>query len=235
MSHWGYPVGWISDTDPRDVVRRRILGDFRTLEHDNALEDADDSFLIIIDEGDSEVIDLSLATSFHPKSDRGETPVTDDTLSTNSDFESRSSTPRRWAIYPETYFSSHHLTVYNGMTLGSSTVATSYSGNTFTAERRALWEQIVSGTHTAKVLVPPWRLPGAFSSLQSHNENQPPPPPPRSSPPPLPPSPPPFPTPSPPPARPKYFSLATVAEDDSDNSDMDMDLSDDESLVLHKS
>jgi hypothetical protein len=31
----------------------------------------------------------------------------------------------------------------------------------------------------------------------------------------------------PPPAHPRYCTLATVAEDDSNNSDMDMDLSDD--------
>ncbi|KAG1723691.1 hypothetical protein EDB19DRAFT_1898037 [Suillus lakei] len=227
ISCWGYPAGWISDTNPRDAVRQRILGDFRALVHDHPLEDADDSFLIINDEEDREMIDLSLATSFYPKPSGDETPVTDDTLSVNSDVEPHLSTPRRWAIYPNSYFSSHHLTVYNGMAFMPSTVATFRPGTTFTAERRALWEQIISGTQTTKALVPPWRLPGAFSSLQSHNENPPPPPP--SIPPPLPPSPPPFPPPPPPPpAHPQYCALVTVADDDSNSSDMDMDLSDDE-------
>ncbi|KAG1827533.1 uncharacterized protein BJ212DRAFT_1494527 [Suillus subaureus] len=222
MSYWGYPAGWISDTDPRDTVRQRILGDFRTLAHSHPLEDPDDSFLIVSDEEDREVIDLSLATSFYPKSGGDETPVVDDTLSTNSDLEPRSLTPRRWATYPNDYFSSDHLAVYNGMTFMPSDVANSRHSITFTAERRALWEQIISGTQSAKAPVPPWRLPGAFSSLQSHIEYQPPPPP--SAPPPLPPSPPPFP-PSPP-AYPQYCAL--VADDDSNNGDMDMDLSDDE-------
>lgn len=222
MSCWGYPAGWISDTDPRDAVRQRILGDFRTPVHGHSLEDADDSFLIVSDEEDHEVIDLSLATSFYPQSGGGETPVVDDTLSANSDLEPPLSILRRWAIYPNDYFSSDHLTVYNGMTFMPLNVATSRPSNTFTAERRALWEQIISGTQS-KALVPPWRLPGAFSSLQSYIEYQPPPPP--STPPPLPPSPPPFP---PPPAHPRYYALVTVAEDDSDNNAMDMDLSDDE-------
>ncbi|KAG2350086.1 hypothetical protein BDR05DRAFT_995026 [Suillus weaverae] len=222
MSCWGYPAGWISDTDPRDAVRQRILGDFRTPVHGHSLEDADDSFLIVSDEEDHEVIDLSLATSFYPQSGGGETPVVDDTLSANSDLEPPLSILRRWAIYPNDYFSSDHLTVYNGMTFMPLNVATSRPSNTFTAERRALWEQIISGTQS-KALVPPWRLPGAFSSLQSYIEYQPPPPP--STPPPLPPSPPPFP---PPPAHPRYCALVTVAEDDSDNNAMDMDLSDDE-------
>lgn len=219
MSYWGYPAGWISDTDPRDAVRQRILGDFRTPVHGHPLEDADDdSFLIVSDEEDHEVIDLSLATSFYPKSSRDETPVVDNTL---PDSEPRSSTPRRWAIYPNDYFSSDHLTVYNGMTSIPSDVATSHPSNTFTVDRRALWEEIISGA--PKALVPPWRLPGAFSSLQSHIEYQPLPPP--SAPPPLPPSPPPFP---PPPALSRYCALVTVAEDDSNNTEMDMDFSDDE-------
>ncbi|KIK44538.1 hypothetical protein CY34DRAFT_79631 [Suillus luteus UH-Slu-Lm8-n1] len=223
MSYWGYPAGWISDTDPRDAVRQRILGDFRTPVHSHPLEDADDdAFLIVSDEEDREVIDLSLATSFYPKSSGDETPVVNNTLSANSDSEPRSSTPRRWATYPNDYFSSDHLFVYNGMIPIPSDVATSRRGNTFTAERRALWEEIISGA--PKTLVPPWRLPGAFSSLQSHIEYQPPPP--TSAPPPLPPSPPPFPP--PPPALSRYCALVTIAEDDSNNSDMDMDLSDDE-------
>lgn len=225
MSCWGYPAGWISDTDPRDAVRQRISGDFHTLVDSHSLEDADDSFLIVSDEEDREVIDLSLATSFYPKSGGDETSVVDDTLSSNSNMGPRSSTPRRWAIYPNDYFSSDHLTVYNGMSFISSDVATSRPSSTFTAERRALWEQIISGTQSANVLVPPWRLPGAFSSLQSHIEYQPPPPPPPSTPPPLPPTPP---FPPPPAAHPQYCALVTVAEDDSNSSDIDMDLSDDE-------
>ncbi|KAG1858056.1 hypothetical protein DFJ58DRAFT_312387 [Suillus subalutaceus] len=212
MSCWGYPAGWISDTDPRDAVRQRILGDFHTLTHDHPLEDVDDSFLIISDEEDRKVIDLSLATSFYPKSGGDETPVVDDTSSANSDLEPRSSTARRWATYPNDYFSSNHLTVYNGMIFMPSDLATSRPSITFTAERRALWEQIISGTQSAKALVPPWRLPEAFSSLQSHIEYQPPPPP--STPPPLPPSPPPFP---PPPAHPQSCALVTVADDDSND------------------
>ncbi|KAG2103931.1 hypothetical protein BD769DRAFT_1676296 [Suillus cothurnatus] len=167
MSCWGYPAGWISDTDPRDAVRQRISGDFHTLVDSHSLEDADDSFLIVSDEEDREVIDLSLATSFYPKSGGDETSVVDDTLSSNSDMGPRSSTPRRWAIYPNDYFSSDHLTVYNGMSFISSDIATSRPSSTFTAERRALWEQIISGTQSANVLVPPWRLPGAlyFSAI----------------------------------------------------------------------
>lgn len=221
MSYWGYPAGWISDIDPRDAVRQRILGDFDTLIHGDPLEDADDSFLVISGEEDHEVIDLSLATSFYFKPGGDETPVVDDALSASSDSELRSLTPRRWATYPDDYFSSDHLTVYNGATLVSLDGATSRPSNTFTAERRALWEQIISGTQSANVLVPPWRLPGAFSSLQSHIEYQPPPPP--STPPPLPPSPPSLP---PPPAHPQYCALITATEDDSNDSDMDMDLSD---------
>ncbi|KAG2150744.1 uncharacterized protein EDB93DRAFT_1103443 [Suillus bovinus] len=227
MSYWGYPAGWISDTDPRDAVRQRILGELGTLVHGHPLEDDDDSFLIVSDEEDREVIDLNLATSFYLKAGGDETSIVDDTLSANSDLELHSSTTRRWATYPDDYFSSNHLTVYNGTILVSSYAATSHSSNTFTAERRALWEQIISGTQSANALVPPWRFPGAFSSLPSYIEHQPPPPP--STPPPLPPSPLPLPLPFPPqPAHHQYHALVTAAEDDSNNGDMDMDLSDDE-------
>jgi zinc finger CCHC domain-containing protein 8 len=219
MSRWGYPAGWVGDTNPRDAVRQRILEGFRTVTHDNLSEDGDRSFFILSDEQDREVINLTLATLSYPNRGGDETPVTDDTSSVNSDLEPPSSTPRRWAIYPTTYFSSERLTVYNGTPLTPSTIATARPGSTFTAERKALWDTIISGSHLANTVVPPWRMPRAF---QSHDENRPPPPP--STPPPLPPPPPPFP---PPPVHPS-LSATFTAPDDPNNSDTDMDLSDDE-------
>ncbi|KAG1728629.1 uncharacterized protein EDB91DRAFT_1239349 [Suillus paluster] len=226
MSQWGYPIGWMSDEDPRDSVRQRILGDFLTA-------DADDSFLIISDEKDREVLDLNLAMSFYPKPDGAEKPVTDDSSPANSDLEPLSSTPRRWAIYPTTYFSSHHLTVYNGTAFMPLTVATSRPGSTFTAERRALWEQIISGTlyceYAGSSLEIAWSI--FFAAIARREPTYHPPTHHHHPPPPLhchllrlP-----FLPPPPPPTRPQYLALSTFAEADASNSsDMDMDLSDDE-------
>lgn len=233
MSLWGYPVGWVGETDPIDIVRQRILEDFRTVTYDNSPEDVDLSFFIFSDEQDNEVVDLTLATISCPNRGGDETPLTDSTTSINSDLEPPSPKPRRWAIYPTTHFSSERLTVYNGMPLTPSIIGTTRPGNTFTAERKALWEQITSGSHLANALVPPWRLPGVWGLSevpQSYDENQPPPP--LSAPPPLPPPPlpllpsPPLPRPSPP-ARPSQFVTAATP-DDPNNSDMDINLSDDE-------
>lgn len=215
MSCWGYPVGWVGDTDPRDAVRQRILKDF----HDSPSEDVDHSFFIFDDEQGHEVMDLTLATPSYPNQGADKSRAADDNSSVNSDSELLSSTPRRWAIYPTTYFSSERLVVYNGIPLTPSIIATARPGNTFIAERRTLWQQIISGSHFANTQVPPWRLPGI---LQSHDENQPPPP--LTAPPPLPPPPPFLPPPPPHPSQ----SIAAAKLDDPNNSDMDMDLSDDE-------
>ena len=219
MSRWGYPVGWIGDTDPRDVVRRRILEGFRTAAHESPSEDADHSFFIFSDEQGHEVMNLTLPTSSCPNRRGDETSTSHDTSSADSDSELPSPTLRRWAIYPATYFSSERLTVYNGIPLTPSTIATARPGNTFTAERKALWQQIISESH---VRVPPWRLAGI---LQSHDKHQSPPPTSNLL---LPPPPPPFPPPPLPPLPCPYQFVTAAKPDDPNDSEMDMELSDDE-------
>ncbi|KAF8969659.1 hypothetical protein BDZ97DRAFT_1794503 [Flammula alnicola] len=90
ISVWGYPRGWVSETDPRDRVRARIWNE---------------------NEGDvDDELDGDALFEIH-----GTVILSSNSQSTNSSYRSPSSTngvPIRWAHYPSSYFSSQHLVLY---------------------------------------------------------------------------------------------------------------------------
>ena len=181
MAYWGYPPGWVGSRDPRQLVCSRVL--------DNKAEELAvtsewEPFLIFEGMDDDEEIDLrgfSLGgpSISSPAGSSSTAPV---------DVE-----PTRWAVYPNTYFSSTALSVYSGAPLGRVASSPHRVSATFTPERRALWERILSGGSGTDSIpsVPPWRLPGAFGALSvaENVANDIVPPPPPTTPPPLPPAP----------------------------------------------
>lgn len=153
---WGYPKGWYSVQDPRELMKERILT--------NGENDCQDSTPIMIfgdeDESDSEPGSASKDSA------------------TTLDFSSRSHSPeleilpKRWARYPCSYFDSDTLFLY---TPRSQIVPFEDSCppsllndqvSTFTPERQRLWERIISGEVAESghaMSHAPWRLSNAFS------------------------------------------------------------------------
>ena len=171
MAYWGYPPGWVGHRDPGQLVCSRILED--EAEGQVAATELD-SLTIFEGADDDEEIDLRLFSLRGPSTP---SPAAS-SWTTSVDVE-----PTRWAIYPNTYFSSTALSVFNGTPLDRVSV-------TFVPERRALWERILSG---GLGTVPPWRMLGAFGgssclAVQAAVEDLAPPPP-STTPPPLPNSP----------------------------------------------
>lgn len=172
MAHWGYPPGWVGCRDPRQLIRSRILDD-EAEAYGATL--AWESFMIFEGTDVDEEIDLTLFSLGGPS-----TLSSASSLTTSADVELT-----RWAAYPNTYFSSTALSIYNGTPLGRVASSPSRVSVTFTPERRALWERILSGglgTNSAQS-VPPWRLPGALG-VSAMEEFIPPAP--STTPPPLP-------------------------------------------------
>ncbi|OSD08323.1 DUF836-domain-containing protein [Trametes coccinea BRFM310] len=220
MAFWGYPPGWVGPRDPRERVWELLAG--------AASEDTDEEceFTIIGDEEEERV--LLTHTASPPRArqaDRGS-----------------SSTPRRWAKYPDTYFLWSKLPVYKGssfppMRSEETSPPSNTVSATFDADRQALWQNLLissihpdrqgpSGSESVSS-IPPWRILGNLAADMLAPE-------PARSPPPLPPlSPPPLP-PSPPPALPS-LSAGAVSSTQSQQlpstastmiDDEDMDLSD---------
>lgn len=203
---WGYPRGWTGLVDPRETVHKIITGELE--EETDPVGDDEDSMTIFGDDGDQEQISMSQPTkSRHtipvdelhnplPVREHGDdvNAFVSDTVP-NTEY---SASPKilRWAIYPDTYFLSSVLPVYNGFSLpplpSDSTIHHVYLRQTnspSSAVRRHL---------------------GASSSSISTPH---PPPPPASTPPPLPPM---LPI-----ARPLF-----MPEETDNGSESDMDLSD---------
>lgn len=110
IADYGYPKGWIAEEDPRMSVWRRIVG------HDSSSGSVSDEepfeFMIygdtceIVgpsstpqspeDNDDADSLDMSVSDSEYSGVEEGE-------------IVARESTLRRWAQYPETYFSNHLL------------------------------------------------------------------------------------------------------------------------------
>lgn len=218
MAIWGYPKGWIGTVDPRLQVWKIISGE----DGQDGSDDSDETLFTITGEDHEE---LRLPSGAHAAS----TSRDDDGASTSGSESSGTplepavdetrSRPRRWAKYPNTYFLSSKLFVYNGEGIPEpadephSTVVS----NTFDAERQALWDRIVNASY-ASAPTPP--LP---------SDSLPPPPP--LSPPPLPPaSPPPLPPSIAPPLIPMTTAsvspTAELSEGNIVGDDSDMDLSD---------
>ncbi|CDO70019.1 hypothetical protein BN946_scf184354.g21 [Trametes cinnabarina] len=190
MACWGYPPGWVGTRDPREHVWERLA---------NAADEESDEeydFTIVGDDEEEHMVLSTHGTSFHAVKVAAE----DDRLEP-------SSKPRRWAVFPDTYFLWSKLPVYKGSSLPAvgSDVETSNPSNsvnmTFSADRQALWQSLLAGisepVHRVNLTlgdsstVPPWRLSGVLTIETPAPEPAGPPPPlPPSSPPPLPPHPP---------------------------------------------
>ena len=100
VSFWGYPPGWISHEDPIERVRRRIRDED---DSGGGGEDLKDSCLFTVlnnTSDDSEVLQLDTSFPSAP-------PAPPSVLRT----------PRRWAVYPNTYFLSDILPAYTGRVL----------------------------------------------------------------------------------------------------------------------
>ncbi|GBE81640.1 hypothetical protein SCP_0400110 [Sparassis crispa] len=120
MAYWGYPKGWVSDVDPRERVWKRISEQVT-----DTLENTEDEHLSLIIHGDGEEEHVllpqqnSFVKGLSPEEGDNDCDLEDCDLE-NRDLEISVSDPprativRRWAMYPDTYFQSSLLPVYNG-------------------------------------------------------------------------------------------------------------------------
>lgn len=154
MSVWGYPRGWVGSVDPRQRVWELIQE--RAGEGPETCQAP--SLLLI--HGDQATPEELLLPSY---------PLQKPAASHSDEANSgNSKVQQRWAHYPDTYFSSSLLPIYNGMTLPPVGGGSLGDVSTFSHDRAVLWNDITTGT-------------------KSHNP-PPLPPPPATSPPPLPPA-----------------------------------------------
>lgn len=176
ICHWGYPKGWFSIRDPREVMKERIL-------NSGSHEARDENpFFIFGDKVES--LSSSTTTSDEKNISAPLTPAGE---------------PRRWAKYPPAYFHTDMLPMYIP-TITNLVEAQDDCNSTFTPDRQVLWEMIISGrmlleSDPTPSSIPPWRLPDAFSEHSSLSSSRKgncdlPPPCPARSPSPLPPAPP---------------------------------------------
>lgn len=190
---WGYPKGWAGPQDPRHEVLRSVVSG--PADAQDTMTEEPTLFFI---HGENDVPErLALHTS--PAFAAEEPDDGDDTSTVDADHSA--TTPRRWAQYPETYFSSSRLPIYNGRSLPPVTTGLTEQSSTFSEDRRKLWDDIVNG-----------RIPVNVSRAAPPS---PPPPPPPDTPPPLPPEPT-----EPPPPLPKQQVDSHGAGDDSCEVDM---------------
>ncbi|KDR73660.1 hypothetical protein GALMADRAFT_625842 [Galerina marginata CBS 339.88] len=228
ISVWGYPRGWLSETDPRKDIRSRIWNE---CDGDVALGLEDQlSFELHGDEDHVETLSFQHAFRVTQHTNKAESNDDEDDIippskassarsnsptTTSSDYSENnnvaSSPPPlvRWANYPSSYFSSQHLVLYNPPPPSESWSSTRFSD---------------TSAYISQFFVPL-------------------PPPPSEEPPPLPPSSPPPPLPPPPPSGfdslvvssssgphqhldPQTESSAVIDHDQAELSECDMDLSD---------
>jgi zinc finger CCHC domain-containing protein 8 len=256
MAVWGYPKGWVGKNDPRDAVRTRIQDEFSDHHHLVETEDQDEFLAIFGDDGEVEVNNSSQLAGLGKES-ATDTPVDEAVSETDSDTSSNyssisastsSSLPRdvkhsmrplistpcirRWATYPDSYFSSTLLPVYTGFALPPMSNVSA----TFTGDRRLLWDRIINtaGPKVQSSNVPPWRHAAAWgagfpSSLSQSSHASPlDHVPPSKTPPPLPP-PPPIPIPSfcQNSSTSVHLTSSPIIPDNDDlHGELDMDLSD---------
>ncbi|KAJ3895419.1 hypothetical protein GG344DRAFT_38750 [Lentinula edodes] len=94
MAVWGYPPGWISRWDPKELMKERVSS--QCIENP---QESEESFHIFGEEGNSETVLGQLK---------------DPRKLLNSSLDQ---TPKRWAFYPPLRFSSSLLPVYNSVAL----------------------------------------------------------------------------------------------------------------------
>jgi len=211
ISVWGYPLGWINQTDPRELVKSRIWA-----ENDGDIDDEVEKSQFFEIHGDDDRVENVLFRNVFQVSYNGE-KIAANELSSGDELDdsktiSSSSFPGdgskltslrplvRWAEYPSSYFSSQHLIPYQP-------------------------PQVIS--------IETWANTSFEDSVAYLNQFQvPPPPPPTDEPPPLPPSYSPPPLPADPPPPPSHSSRDPVIADRlafpdlTDLSESDMDMSD---------
>ena len=128
ISLWGYPPGWISETHPREIIRSRIWeennGDVADdLEGDSFFEIHGDGHAVetVSFQGAFQAITHSpvnaSSTTQDTHSDTSSpsfNPSSHDSESTDCELPQHFPPPQpiRWANYPPSYFSSHHLIPY---------------------------------------------------------------------------------------------------------------------------
>lgn len=102
---WGYPLGWISDADPRERMKARIWS-----ENGGGADDDEDITVFDIHGEDTAVERIFFHGAFEGKGNRDDT-LSETSVSTASPSE-HDGPLRRWATYPNTYFSSEFLSPY---------------------------------------------------------------------------------------------------------------------------
>lgn len=117
ISLWGYPRGWVSQKDPRELARARIWN-----ENEGDAEDDVDCGTTFEIHGDGDVVEtLSFRDAFpivlHGQFLRAPSSCESRSRSNSLTATSSSSPPPaaeliRWAHYPPSYFSSQHLVLY---------------------------------------------------------------------------------------------------------------------------
>ncbi|KAI0705924.1 hypothetical protein BC835DRAFT_356243 [Cytidiella melzeri] len=154
---WGYPRGWVGHSDPRHRVWEII--DQRTGDADLNVEDESPLLFIHGEQEDPEEVLLPSCV-----------PRASSTLYPNPDAD-ETSVPRRWAQYPETYFSSSLLPIYNGFTLPPVGSHHSEQSHAFSSDRQTLGSDTTGGDDFKQPppLTPPPPLPLTLPSLPSHS------------------------------------------------------------------
>ncbi|KAJ3483185.1 hypothetical protein NLI96_g6491 [Meripilus lineatus] len=191
IADWGYPKGWASPVDPKLQMLSRIWGSsFDT--------DTVDDIFVVVDAEDRPLVEKTFPSNIELRHTSDEQTQGDVSTPQKPDSTSSGSSPDecptlRWAKYPDYYFSSELLPVYNGIRLpkvGAVSLSVDVS-STFTPERQALWDKLkaqrLSGrriTDIGNSLLPP-PPPTTPPPLPPSNTK---PPPPLSAPPPLPPN-----------------------------------------------
>jgi len=104
---WGYPLGWISDADPRERMRARIWS-----ENGGGVDDADDITVFEIHGEDTAIERVSFDGAFEFKESRDTLSETSVSTASPSQRDVQREPLRRWATYPNTYFSSEYLSSY---------------------------------------------------------------------------------------------------------------------------
>ena len=208
VAAWGYPKGWIGKADPRIQVWKIITGE----DNQDAPHDGETVFTIVGEDYEELRLPSGPFVSSMLRDDDGVSTSSSESAETPAEDEAADENcgrPQRWATYPNTYFLSSGLFVYNSQNAPQPFNELPYAvmSSTFDAERQALWDRIVNAPQTL-ALEPPL-LSGT------------PPPPPPSSPPPLPLASPP-PLPPLPPTVPSSVSPPRQVVEDGDDSDMDL-------------
>ncbi|KAK7015493.1 hypothetical protein VNI00_019123 [Paramarasmius palmivorus] len=115
MALWGYPPGWASHENPQQAVRERIAHQFSGIGGETSDGPTTEEFYVFDTPDTTETILLSEPHEGDKDIYNESATVSEGTLDSSDD---RYQEPvRRWATYPNTYFSSSLLPVYNGFAL----------------------------------------------------------------------------------------------------------------------